>query len=182
MYGDSVNYEINYETDESDNESDEIEDIDVDKFRDVDEDGNLMGDVADGYTLILTGNFTGKKFIINKNITLTGEDAIIYNGTVALVTGASGSTVSNLKIINIGCTDTQGIILAGVTNCLIKNNDINCSGQSSFPIALNPGSNNNVISDNIIRSGGISLEGTTKSTSALVLGDAHNNLIKNKLI
>ena len=47
MYGDNVNYEINYETDESDNESDEIEDIDVDKFRDVDEDGNLIENDSD---------------------------------------------------------------------------------------------------------------------------------------
>ena len=47
MYGDTVNYEINYETDESDNESEEIEDIDVDKFRDVDEDGNLIENDSD---------------------------------------------------------------------------------------------------------------------------------------
>ena len=47
VYGDTVNYEINYETDESDNESDEIEDIDVDKFRDVDEDGNLIENDSD---------------------------------------------------------------------------------------------------------------------------------------
>ena len=47
MYGDNVNYEINYETDESDNESEEIEDIDVDKFRDVDEDGNLIENDSD---------------------------------------------------------------------------------------------------------------------------------------
>ena len=47
VYGDTVNYEINYETDESDNESEEIEDIDVDKFRDVDEDGNLIENDSD---------------------------------------------------------------------------------------------------------------------------------------
>ena len=157
--------------------------VDVNNYDDYfDEDGNLMGDVADGYTLILTGDFTGKNFRINKNITFTGENVIIYNGTVALVTGASGSTVSNLKIINLGCTDTQGIILVGVTNCLIKNNDINCSGTSSFPIALNPGSNDNVISDNILKAGEVSLEGSTKSTSCLVLGGANNNLIKNNYI
>lgn len=147
-----------------------------------DEDGNLKDEVGDGHTLILTGNFTGKNFIINKNITLTGEGATIYNGTVTLNDGSSGSTVSNLKIINLDCTDKQGIILNEVTNCLIKNNNITCSGASSFPIALNPGSNNNVISDNILKAGGISLEGSTKSTCGLVLGGAHYNLIKNNYI
>lgn len=147
-----------------------------------DEDGNLKDEVGDGHTLILTGNFTGKNFIINKNITLTGEGATIYKGVVVLVKGASGATVSNLRIINLDCTDKQGIILNEVTNCLIKNNNITCSGASSFPIALNPGSNNNVISDNILKVGGISLEGSTKSTCGLVLGGAHYNLIKNNYI
>lgn len=147
-----------------------------------DEDGNLKDEVGDGHTLILTGNFTGKNFIINKNITLTGEGATIYKGVVVLVKGASGATVSNLRIINLDCTDKQGIILNEVTNCLIKNNNITCSGASSFPIALNPGSNNNVISDNILKVGGISLEESTKSTCGLVLGGAHYNLIKNNYI
>ncbi|WP_303247441.1 right-handed parallel beta-helix repeat-containing protein [uncultured Methanobrevibacter sp.] len=157
--------------------------VDVNNYDNYfDEDGNLKDNVENGYTLILTGDFNEKSFIINKNITLTGEGATIYKGVVALIRGASGSTISNLKIINLECTDKQGIILNEVTNCLIKNNNITCSGQSSFPIALNPGANYNVISDNIIKSGGISLEGSTKSTSGLVLGNAHYNLIKNNYI
>ncbi len=157
--------------------------VDVNNYDNYfDEDGNLKDNVENGYTLILTGDFNEKSFIINKNITLTGEGATIYKGVVALIRGASGSTISNLKIINLECTDKQGIILNEVTNCLIKNNNITCSGQSSFPIALNPGANYNVVSDNIIKSGGISLEGSTKSTSGLVLGNAHYNLIKNNYI
>lgn len=157
--------------------------VDVNNYDNYfDEDGNLKDNVENGYTLILTGDFNEKSFIINKNITLTGEGATIYKGVVALIRGASGSTISNLKIINLECTDKQGIILNEVTKCLIKNNNITCSGQSSFPIALNPGANYNVVSDNIIKSGGISLEGSTKSTSGLVLGNAHYNLIKNNYI
>lgn len=157
--------------------------VDVNNYDNYfDEDGNLKDNVENGYTLILTGDFNEKSFIINKNITFTGNGATIYKGVVVLVKGASGSTVSNLKIINLDCTDKQGIILNEVTNCLIKNNNITCSGASSFPIALNPGSNNNVISDNILKAGGISLEGSTKSTCGLVLGGANYNLIKNNYI
>ena len=39
-----------------------------------------------------------------------------------------------------------------------------------------------MISDNILKAGGISLEGSTKSTCGLVLGGAHYNLIKNNYI
>ncbi|MDO5848037.1 MAG: right-handed parallel beta-helix repeat-containing protein, partial [Methanobrevibacter sp.] len=146
------------------------------------DDGVLKGNVATGDTLTLSGNFTNKDFIIDKNITITGNNAIINKGSVVLKSGSSGSTISNLKIINLNIEDKQGILLSGVSNCLIINNDIYCAGLSSFPIALNPGSNYNVISGNMIKSGGISLEGSTKSTCAVVLGGAHNNIIKENYI
>ena len=73
-----------------------------------DENDNIKDTVVDGDTLVLSGDFNDKNFRINKNITLTGNGATIYNGTVSLIIGASGSTVSNLIIVNNG-TDINGI-------------------------------------------------------------------------
>ena len=72
-----------------------------------DENDHIKDTVVDGDTLVLTGDFNDKNFRINKNITLTSNGVTIYNGTVSLITGASGSTVSNLKIINLGVMINQ---------------------------------------------------------------------------
>ena len=146
-----------------------------------DDEGIMQSVISNGDTLILSGNFNQKNFIINKNVTVNGENVLIQQGTVALINSASGSVISNLKIINDG-TNLQGIFLDGATNCLIKNNNISSKGSSSFPIALNPGSNYNTISNNYLVAGGFNTETSTKSTCTLVLGDAHYNTIKNNFL
>lgn len=142
----------------------------------------LLSPVNNGDTVKLSGNFTNKNFVIDKNITVTGDNSVINQGTVKLLSGASGSTISNLKIINKEISDKQGIFLDGASNCLLLNNDIFCSGTSSFTIALNPGSNYNVISDNILKAGNVVLGGTTKASSCMVLGSSHYNTIKNNYL
>lgn len=138
-----------------------------------DAEGNLQSNVNNGDKLTLSGDFISKDFKIDKNITISGNNALIIGGTVVLKSGASGSSISNLKIINVGLTDKRGFLLNGVNNCLIQNNNVYCSGESSFSIALTNNSNYNMISNNIVKTG---------TVSAIILGGANNNLIKDNYI
>ena len=86
--------------------------------------GELIGSAVNtGDTLTLSGDFSGKDFIINKNITVAGSGGTITNGIVKLTSGASGSAVHDLKIRNTEDFH-QGIYLLGATNCAIYNNNI----------------------------------------------------------
>ena len=105
--------------------------------------GELIGSAVNaGDTLTLSGNFEGKDFIINKNVTVAGSGGTITNGIVKLTSGASGSAVHDLKIRN---TENfhQGIYLLGATNCEIYKNDIINQGQSSYAITLIEGADYN---------------------------------------
>ncbi|MDO5849182.1 MAG: Ig-like domain repeat protein [Methanobrevibacter sp.] len=137
--------------------------------------GIKSGALNDGDTVILSGSFTGKNFIISKNITVTGaQDNLITNGKITLTSASSGATISKLNIVNLDVEDKQAIILKGATYCTIEGNNISCSGKSSFTIALNTGSNYNVISNNILK--------TVGPSANFVLGGAHYNTIKNNYV
>lgn len=120
-----------------------------------DNEGNLKSSsVNSGDTMNLDGSFSGKKFILNKQLNVVGTSTnSMRDCTVVLLSEASGSTVSHLNIVNNG-VDKQGVFIVGATNCNVHDNKITCSGVSSFPIALNPGSHHNIISNNIISSSG----------------------------
>lgn len=145
-------------------------------------DGNLIGSVVnDGDTLKLSGDFSGKDFIINKNITLLGSGGTISNGIVKLTSGASGSVVHDLKIKN---TENfhQGIYLLSATNCEIYNNDISNTGQSSYPITLIEDSNNNYIHDNFLKGYGESYGHGTRSVPVILIGRSNDNVISDNNI
>ena len=141
--------------------------------------GELIGSVVNtGDTLNLSGDFSGKDFIINKNITVAGSGGTITNGIVKLTSGASGSAVHDLKIRN---TENfhQGIYLLGATNCAIYNNNIENKGQSSYAITLIEGADYNKVYDNTLRCQGADYGHGTRSTSVILLGRSNNNIIEN---
>lgn len=143
--------------------------------------GELVGSVNAGDTLTLSGNFEGKDFIINKNITVLGSGGTINNGIVKLNKGASGSVIHDLKIRNTEDFH-QGIYLLGATNCEIYGNDIINKGQSSYAIALIEDSNNNHIYSNTVECKGADYGHGTRSTSVILLGRSNNNIIENNEI
>ena len=144
-------------------------------------DGSLKGSVNSGDTLTFSGDFSGKNFIINKNITIVGSGATITNGIVTISSGGSGSEVSGLKIINNG-DNLQGIFVDGASYCYIHGNTINNTGISSYPICLNTASNFNNVSNNVLQTRGATYGHGTRSTSVIVLGGADNNYIAENTI
>ena len=137
--------------------------------------------VNSGDTMNLDGSFSGKKFILNKQLNVVGTSTnSMRDCTVVLLSEASGSTVSHLNIVNNG-VDKQGVFIVGATNCNVHDNKITCSGVSSFPIALNPGSHHNIISNNIISSSG-DTGIHNKSLCSIVFGGANYNTISNNQI
>ncbi|WP_296807208.1 right-handed parallel beta-helix repeat-containing protein [uncultured Methanobrevibacter sp.] len=138
--------------------------------------GELSSIVKSGDTLTLSGDFSGKDFIINKQITLQGNGGTISNGIVRLNSGASGSVIHDLKIRN---TENfhQGIYLVGADNCEIYNNDIQNGGQSSYPIAIIEEANNNNIHDNTLKGYGASYGHGTRSVPIILVGRSNDNII-----
>jgi parallel beta-helix repeat protein len=140
--------------------------------------GELIGSaVNDGDTLTLSGDFSGKDFIINKNITIAGSGGTIANGIVKLTKGASGSAVHDLKIRNSE-NFHQGIYLLGATNCEIYGNDIINKGQSSYAITLIEGADYNHIYNNQVQCQGSDYGHGTRSTSVVLFGRANNNILE----
>ena len=72
--------------------------------------GNLVAStVNDGDTINLDGGFASKSFIFNNKINIVGTSTVdLKNSMITLKSGASGSTISNLKITNTN-DETYGI-------------------------------------------------------------------------
>lgn len=127
-------------------------------------------------TLTLSGDFSGKDFIINKQIILQGSGSTISNGIIRLNSGASGTVIHDLKIKNTEGFH-QGIYLVGADNCEIYNMDIQNTGQSSYPIALIEEANNNYIHDNFLKGYGDSYGHGTRSVPIILVGRSNDNII-----
>ena len=144
--------------------------------------GNLIDSkVNAGDTLTLKGDFSSKNFTITKKLTIVGSGGTIRGGILTLKSGASGSDVSKLNIINNG-DKLPGIFMDGAKNCNIHDNVINNTGVSSYAICLNTASNNNKITSNLLQTAGATYGHGTRSTSVIVLGGAHNNYIAENTI
>ena len=137
----------------------------------------ISSSVNAGDTIVLSGDFSDKDFIINKQINLTSAGATIKNGIVKLTKDASGSIISDLKIRNTQDFH-QGIYLLGATNCEIYNNDIINQGQSSYAITLIEGADYNHLYSNKVQCMGADYGHGTRSTSVVLLGRANNNVIE----
>ncbi|MBR0270679.1 MAG: right-handed parallel beta-helix repeat-containing protein [Methanobrevibacter sp.] len=138
--------------------------------------GELISSVVnEGDTIILSGDFSSKNFTFNKKVNIVGSGGTISGGIITLKSGASGSNVSNLKIMNNG-EYMRGIYLNGASYCTISDNEISNIGVSAYPICLNEAHYNNII-NNKLETSEASYGHGTRSTSVIVLGTSNNNYI-----
>ena len=138
--------------------------------------GEMSPSVNAGDTLILSGDFSGKNFTINKQITLTSSGGTVKNGVITLTKDASGTIISGLTIKNTN-NYLYGIHVNGAKNCEIHDNFMNNTGQSSYCIVLNKDSDFNKIEHNTLSCYGETYGHGTRSTPVILLGSADNNYI-----
>lgn len=143
--------------------------------------GDMLSKINAGDTVVLSGDFSGKDFTINKQITLTSSGGTVNNGIVKLTSAASKTTVNGLTIRN---TENyhSGIFVDGAKNCDIYGNDIKNTGASSYTIVLNKGSDYNNVHDNTLETYGATYGHGTRGTPIILLGSANNNYIANNNI
>ncbi|MBE6487616.1 MAG: hypothetical protein E7Z86_02775 [Methanosphaera stadtmanae] len=137
--------------------------------------------IQSGDTVNLQGIFNNVNFAVDKNITLTStnSNATLNNCTV-YVTGknASGSTVSNLKILN-SKEQTTGIHIKNTTKITILNNYVKVNGKNSFAFAADK-TNYSTIRNNYFQAA--LPTGQSYAHTTLVLGSSHyNNIINNTI-
>ena len=144
-----------------------------------DKEGNYIGSSSD---IQLSGKFSDKVFIFNKTVTVTGNSNSMSDSMITVLSGASNSSFSNLKITNTKDV-TYGIFLNSASNCVIKGCTINNTGASSYDICLGNGAKYNKILDNNLYTYGITYGHNTRSTPPLVLsGSDYNEIAGNKFI
>lgn len=146
-----------------------------------DNNGNLISaSVKDGDTLYLDGSFSNSKFTFNKPVNIVGTSTNnLKNSVVTLLNGASGSSISSLKIANTE-DNTFGIFLNNANYCVVENCFINNSGVASHCIAVGNDANHNNITNNFVSCYGITYgHGGTRSTPPLIVSGSHYNTITN---
>ena len=141
--------------------------------------------VNSGDTVYLNGKWYDSKstfkLIFNKPVNIVGTSTIdMRNSMIELTKGASGSSISNLKIANTK-NETYGIFLSSASSCSIQNCNIINKGKSSYCICLANGANYNNVTDNYLKAYDINYgHGSfTRSTPPLLLSGAHHNYLAN---
>ena len=138
--------------------------------------------VTAGDTLEIDGSFSGKEFKFDKAVNVIGTSTNdMKNCVFTFYNGASGSTISNLKIANTQ-DGKYGIFLNNASNCIIHGCIINNTGMSSYDICVANQANYNNVSNNVLTSYGITYGHGTRSTPSLLLSDAHHNYIGDNVI
>ena len=132
----------------------------------------------DSSDLVFSGSFSGKNFTFEKPVTISGQDSSFSDSIFTLLSGASGSTVSNLKITN-NKDLTYGIFLNSASNCVIKDCTITNEGKSSYPICLGNGANYNNVTGNTLKTSGADYGHGTRSTPTLLVSGSHHNILAN---
>ena len=145
--------------------------------------GNLIDSkVSSGDIIKLSGAFSNKSFIFNKTVNIEGDlSKNIKESTFTFLSGASGSTISNLKIINTK-NETYGIFLNSASKCTIQNCFINNTGKASYCICLGNAANYNTITGNDLNTYGVTYGHNQRSTPPLVLSGSNHNTISNNKI
>ena len=145
-----------------------------------DSNGNLIGSsVNSGDTLYMDGSFSNLIFNINKNVTIIGTSTNnLKNSNITLLSGASGSSISNINIANTK-NECYGIFLDSASYCTIKDCNIVNTGKSSYCICVANGAKYNNVTDNYLKEFGITYGHGSRSTSPLLLCGAHYNYIAN---
>lgn len=112
--------------------------------------GGLMSTVSANSTLELTGNFTGKKLLINKpGMYIVGTNAILNNGNIEVPEEGKGSTITGFKIILNGTSDEFGIKNSAL-DVTISNNNITLIKESGKAKGIINTENNAKIINNIV--------------------------------
>ena len=138
----------------------------------------VSSSVNNGDTIYLEGDFQGANFVFDKSINIVGINNDMKKCTVTLKSGASGSSISNLKIAN-SQQYSYGIFLNGASNCIVQGCFINNTGASSYSICLGNNANNNNITDNSFNNYGITYGHGTRSTTPVLISGSHYNYIAN---
>ena len=131
--------------------------------------------------LVFVGSFSKKSITLGYPVKLIGSGATLYDSTVHVL--ADGVVVDGLKIENRNDVTTAsqsdlsknnkkfGILLEGVKNVQVTNNNINVdSYDNAYGIYLYE-SNNNVIKNNVVKAK------ASKFTSGIFLYDSDSNQI-----
>ena len=134
-----------------------------------------------GDILKFDGKFSGSKdgleFKFGSPVNIVGSSTNDMKECIFTFTeGASGSTISNLKIANVNDYH-YGIFLNGANDCTIQGCFINNTGQSSYTICVANNAQNNNVSNNVLSAYGITYGHGTRSTPPLLLSGAHYNYI-----
>ncbi|AMD18284.1 hypothetical protein TL18_09820 [Methanobrevibacter sp. YE315] len=147
-----------------------------------DNEGNFIREgVNPGDTIKLSGAFSDCNFIFDKSLNIIGVSSNLKNSKITLLSGASGSTVSNLNIQNNG-QRAVGIFLNSASNCVISNCVIKNTGEAAYCICLANNSNYNNVTNNELTAYGVTYgHGSRSTTPLLVTGSHHNNLISNNV-
>ena len=141
-----------------------------------DSEGVYKGDASE---ITLSGSISSKNFIFNKTVAVSGDNSNkLYNSILTFLNGASGSSISNLKITN-NIDEKYGIFLNSASNCVIKGCTIITEGKSSYPICLGNDANNNNVTNNVLTTAGAFYEHGTRSTPTMVVTGSHYNYIAN---
>ena len=145
--------------------------------------GNLVSSkVNEGDTINLDGNFSSKNFIFNKKINVVGTSSNnMKNSMISLLSGASGSSISHLNIANTKA-ETYGIFLNSASNCVIDGCTIKNTGRASYAICVANGANHNNVTDNDLKTYGITYGHGTRSTPTLLVSGSHYNYIANNKV
>ena len=142
-------------------------------------DGTLKDNVKSGDTIKLSGSFSNRNFTFNTKVNVVGVNSDIKSSVFTFLSGASGSSISNLKITNIDSDMHYGIFLNSASNCVISGCTIINKGKSSYPICLANGANYNNVTDNILKTSGADYGHGTRSTPTLLVSGSHHNYIAN---
>ncbi|MDO5814478.1 MAG: right-handed parallel beta-helix repeat-containing protein, partial [Methanobrevibacter sp.] len=145
--------------------------------------GNYFGDdgvyKGDASEITLSGSISSKNFIFNKTVVVSGDNSNnLENSVLTFLSGASGSSISNLKITN-NVNEKYGIFLNSASNCVIKGCTIVTEGKSSYPICLGNDANHNNVTDNVLTTSGAFYGHGTRSTPTLLVSGSHYNYIAN---
>ena len=135
--------------------------------------------INSGDTLNFDGSFSDAKFTFEKQVNIVGTSSNkMKNVMFSLLKGSSGSSISNLNIVN-NKAEYSGVFLNAVSNCTVQNCLINNTGRASYCIAVVNGATFNNIIDNDLKAYGITYGHGTRSTPPLLLSGSHYNYVAN---
>lgn len=144
-----------------------------------DKSGNLINSsINSGDTIYLKGSFSNLNFTIDKKVNIEGTSSNLKNSRITLLSGASGSSISNLNIANTK-DETYGIFLNSASYCTIKDCSIVNNAKYAYAICIANGANYNNITDNYLKESGVTYGHNQRSTPALLVSGSDYNYLAN---